>query len=67
MKTLAAFVGRRIGNSRYSFSTDTSVALLIAKTLSLCLRYIRLTEAVAIIDVTYVGSRIVLQSKGAIM
>ena len=35
----------------YHFSTDTSVALIIAKTLSLTLRFIRLTEPVVIIDV----------------
>jgi hypothetical protein len=41
--------GRRNG---YSFSTDTSVALIIAKTVSPCLRFIRFTEPVVIIDVT---------------
>src|SRR6516225_1114008 len=34
------------------FSTDTSVALIIAKTLSPTLRFIRLTEPVVIIAVT---------------
>src|SRR6476660_5363364 len=32
---------------------DTSVALIIAKTLSPCLRFIRSTEPVVIIDVTF--------------
>ena len=36
----------------YSFSTDTSVALIIAKTVSPSLRFIRCTEPVVIIDVT---------------
>ena len=36
----------------YDFSIDTSVALIIAKTLSPTLRFIRLTEPVVIIDVT---------------
>jgi hypothetical protein len=36
----------------YSFSTDTSVALMIAKTASPSLRFIRCTEPVVIIDVT---------------
>jgi hypothetical protein len=35
----------------YSFSTDTSVALMIAKTVSPSLRFIRFTEPVVIIDV----------------
>ena len=37
----------------YSFSMDTSVALIIAKTLSPSLRFIRWTEPVVIIDVTF--------------
>jgi hypothetical protein len=41
--------GRRNG---YSFSTDTSVALIIAKTVSPSLRFIRFTEPVVIIQVT---------------
>ena len=41
--------GRRNG---YSFSTDTSVALITANTASLSLRFIRSTEPVVIIDVT---------------
>jgi hypothetical protein len=36
----------------YSFSTDTSVALMIAKTVSPSLRFIRCTEPVVMIDVT---------------
>ena len=36
----------------YYFSMDTSVALIIAKTLSPILRFIRLTEPVVMIDVT---------------
>src|SRR5262249_38986751 len=36
----------------YFFSTDTSVALIIARTSSPSLRFIRLTEPVVIIDVT---------------
>jgi hypothetical protein len=36
-----------------SFSMDTSVALIRAKTLSPSLRFIRLTEPVVIIDVTF--------------
>src|SRR6516165_3768619 len=40
---------RRAG---YYFSMDTSVALIIAKTLSPALRFIRLTEPVVIIAVT---------------
>ena len=36
----------------YSFSTDTSVALIIAKTVSPSLRFIRFTEPVVIIEVT---------------
>src|SRR5439155_7845909 len=36
----------------YSFSTDTSVALMIAKTASPSLRFIRFTEPVVIIEVT---------------
>ena len=36
-----------------SVSTDTSVALIMAKTLSPSLRFIRLTEPVVIIDVTF--------------
>jgi hypothetical protein len=36
----------------YSFSTDTSVALIIAKTVSPSLRFIRFTEPVVMIDVT---------------
>jgi len=36
----------------YSFSTDTSVALIIANTVSLSLRFIRFTEPVVMIDVT---------------
>ena len=36
----------------YSFSTETSVALIIAKTASPSLRFIRFTEPVVIIDVT---------------
>jgi len=35
----------------YSFSTETSVALIIAKTLSPSLRFMRFTEPVVIIDV----------------
>jgi hypothetical protein len=35
-----------------SFSTDTSVALIIAKTASPFLRFIRLTEPVVMIEVT---------------
>src|SRR5260370_23057564 len=37
----------------YSFRTDTSVALIMAKTLSPSLRFIRLTEPVVIIDVMF--------------
>src|ERR1700750_634213 len=36
----------------YSFSTETSVALIIAKTVSPSLRFIRFTEPVVIIDAT---------------
>ena len=36
----------------YSFSTETSVALMIAKTVSPSLRFIRFTEPVVMIDVT---------------
>src|SRR5882724_860743 len=36
-----------------TYSTDTSVALIIAKTLSPSLRFIRSTEPVVIIDVTF--------------
>src|SRR5260370_11305545 len=36
----------------HSFSTDTSVALIMAKTLSPSLRFIRLTEPVVMIRVT---------------
>src|SRR5215831_19253439 len=43
---------RKRGQGDYSFSTETSVALMIAKTLSPCLRFIRLTEPVVMIDVT---------------
>jgi hypothetical protein len=39
-------------DSAHSFSIDTSVALIVAKTLSPCLRFIRLTEPVVMIDVT---------------
>ena len=37
----------------YSFSMDTSVALIIAKTVSPSLRSIRFTEPVVIIEVTF--------------
>ena len=37
----------------YSFSTDTSVALIIAKTVSPSLRSIRFTEPVVIIEITF--------------
>ena len=40
------------GAEVYSFSTDTSVALIIAKTASPSLRFIRCTEPVVIIEVT---------------
>ena len=43
--------GLRKRASAYYFSMDTSVALIIAKTLSPSLRFIRLTEPVVIIDV----------------
>src|SRR4029077_21227177 len=36
----------------YSFSTDTSVALIIANTASPSLRFIRSTEPVVMIDIT---------------
>lgn len=36
----------------YSFSTETSVALIVAKTVSPCLRFIRLTDPVVIIEIT---------------
>src|SRR6266487_1456623 len=39
-------------SERYSFSTETSVALIIAKTVSPSLRFIRFTEPVVIIEVT---------------
>ena len=45
-----------LGNTRqtdgYSFSTETAVAFITAKTLSPSLRFIRFTELVVIIDVT---------------
>jgi hypothetical protein len=41
----------RKGAAAYYFSTETSVALIIANTLSPTLRFIRLTEPVVIIDV----------------
>jgi hypothetical protein len=44
--------GRASSVKVYSFSTDTSVALIIAKTVSPSLRFIRLTEPVVMIDVT---------------
>ena len=44
--------GLRTHAAAYYFSIDTSVALIIAKTLSPTLRFIRLTEPVVIIDVT---------------
>jgi hypothetical protein len=47
-----AMVRRQLVTKDYSFSTDTSVALIIAKTVSPSLRFIRLTEPVVIIDVT---------------
>src|SRR4029453_18916082 len=45
-------VRRSVGNG-HSFSTDTSVALIMAKTLSPSLRFIRLTEPVVLIDATF--------------
>jgi hypothetical protein len=47
---------RRSGDENYSFSTDTSVALIIAKTVSPSLRFIRCTEPVVIIDVTLLAA-----------
>src|SRR5215475_15608273 len=44
--------GLRRRAAAYYFSMDTSVALIIAKTLSPTLRFIRLTEPVVMIDVT---------------
>jgi hypothetical protein len=41
-----------VSRKDYSFSTDTSVALMIAKTVSPSLRFIRFTEPVVIIEVT---------------
>jgi len=41
-----------VGDDGYSFSTDTSVALITAKTVSPSLRFIRFTEPVVMIDVT---------------
>jgi hypothetical protein len=46
----AAMLDRAV--TSYSFSTDTSVALIIANTVSPCLRFIRCTEPVVITDVT---------------
>jgi hypothetical protein len=46
----AAMLDRAV--TSYSFSTDTSVALMIAKTVSPSLRFIRCTEPVVITDVT---------------
>src|SRR5215475_853316 len=43
--------GLRRRAAAYYFAMDTSVALIIAKTLSPTLRFIRLTEPVVIIDV----------------
>ena len=42
----------RCGGSSYSFSMDTSVALITANTASPSFSFIRLTEPVVIIDVT---------------
>jgi hypothetical protein len=42
--------GAGICHSRYPFSTETSVALIIAKTSPLSLRFIRWTEPVVMID-----------------
>src|SRR6266403_843480 len=44
---------RSFNEGTYSFSMDTSVALIIAKTLSPSLRFIRSTEPVVMIDVTF--------------
>jgi len=46
----AAMLDRAV--TSYSFSTNTSAALIIAKTVSPCLRFIRCTEPAVIIDVT---------------
>ena len=51
----AAFIGSWpdfVNGDGYSFSTDTSVALIMAKTASPFWRFIRLTEPVVIIEVT---------------
>jgi hypothetical protein len=45
-------IAQPLDEETYSFSTEISVALIIAKTLSPSLRFIRWTEAVVIIDVT---------------
>jgi hypothetical protein len=47
----------------YYFSMDTSVALIIAKTLSPTLRFIRLTEPVVIIDVTSPAAVLMVSSE----
>jgi len=43
---------RSFNEGTYSFSMDTSVALIIAKTLSPSLRFIRSTEPVVMIETT---------------
>ena len=45
----------RAGDHGFSFSTETSVALITANTMSPSLRFIRFTEPVVIIDVTIPG------------
>src|SRR5262249_14451635 len=55
--------GFRKGAAAYYFSMDTSVALIIAKTLSPSLRFIRLTEPVVIIDVTSPAAVLMVSSE----
>ena len=49
-------VSRRQCLGSYSFSTDTSVALIIAKTVSPSVRFIRFTEPVVMIEVMWPAS-----------
>src|SRR5215510_1503011 len=55
--------GPNYDSTAYYFSTDTSVALIIAKTLSPTLRFIRLTEPVVIIDVTSPAAVLIVSSE----
>jgi hypothetical protein len=59
---LCAAVLRKRAAAHY-FSMDTSVALIIAKTLSPTLRFIRLTEPVVIIDVTSPAAVLMVSSE----